>query len=396
MPSPIADQPGLLLRDPLGYTERILIVPPPLVPLLRFFDGSASELDLRVELARQTDELDVRELARHFVAAFAEGGFLRNQAFDAMRERAERAFADGDVREPSHTGSGGYPGEPGPLRAALDGYLAVAEQPPADAAPQDGVFAIAAPHVSPEGGFRCYAAAYRALPREAAGRCFVVLGTSHYGPPERFGLTRKPFRTPYGDARVDLALLERLERAAPGAVTREDYCHKVEHSIEFQVVFLQHLLGPELTILPILVGPFARSLRETEPPEADDGVRRFLDALAELQAREASRLFWILGIDMAHVGRRYGDRAPARAGSGPLQDVAARDHARIDRALAGDAGGFWELVQRDADPLRWCGAAPLYAFLRAAAPGRGRLLRYEQWNIDPASVVSFAGIGFAP
>ena len=34
------------------------------------------------------------------------------------------------------------------------------------------------------------------------------------------------------------------------------------------------------------------------------------------------------------------------------------------------------------------------AFLKATAPGRSALLRYEQWNIDPASVVSFAALAF--
>jgi hypothetical protein len=33
-------------------------------------------------------------------------------------------------------------------------------------------------------------------------------------------------------------------------------------------------------------------------------------------------------------------------------------------------------------------------FLRAAAPQGGELLRYEQWNIDEQSVVSFAGMAF--
>jgi hypothetical protein len=32
--------------------------------------------------------------------------------------------------------------------------------------------------------------------------------------------------------------------------------------------------------------------------------------------------------------------------------------------------------------------------LPATAPARGVLLRYEQWNIDPASVVSFAALAF--
>jgi hypothetical protein len=205
---------------------------------------------------------------------------------------------------------------------------------------------------------------------------------------------RKPFRTPLGDAPVASDLVERLERAAPQAVTREDYCHKVEHSIEFQVVFLQHLLGARVRILPVLVGQFAKSLLEGDRPEDDPAVRSFFEALAELHAREGRRLFWVLGIDMAHIGRRYGDRFAARADEGRMLEVAELDRGRLERVEQGDAAGFWELVQRNRDELRWCGAAPLYTFLRAVAPGGARLLRYEQWNIDPTSVVSFAGLGF--
>jgi hypothetical protein len=60
----------------------------------------------------------------------------------------------------------------------------------------------------------------------------------------------------------------------------------------------------------------------------------------------------------------------------------------------GDADGFWRLVQENGDDLRWCGASPIYVFLRAAAPAGGELLSYEQWNIDGESVVSFAGMTF--
>ena len=37
-------------------------------------------------------------------------------------------------------------------------------------------------------------------------------------------------------------------------------------------------------------------------PEADENVARFLGALGEMAAREGNRLFWVLGIDMAHMG----------------------------------------------------------------------------------------------
>jgi len=123
-------------------------------------------------------------------------------------------------------------------------------------------------------------------------------------------------------------------------------------------------------------------------------VRRFLETLGELAAREADRLFWVLGIDMAHMGRRYGDRFAAFADRGEMARVAERDRVRIDRINAGDAAGFWDLVQERQDELKWCGSSPLYTFLRAVPHARGELNRYEQWNIDDQSVVSFAGISF--
>jgi MEMO1 family protein len=75
--------------------------------------------------------------------------------------------------------------------------------------------------------------------------------------------------------------------------------------------------------------------------------------------------------------------------------VRERDQLRIERINAGDAAGFWDLVkQNEEDSLRWCGSSPFYTFLKAVPGSRGRLLSYEQWNIDEHSVVSFAGMAF--
>ena len=82
----------------------------------------------------------------------------------------------------------------------MEEYLDGAAAPGASAADANGLFAIAAPHVSPQGGWRSYRAAYASLRPEHSSRTFVILATSHYGEPERFGLTRKNFRTPLGEA----------------------------------------------------------------------------------------------------------------------------------------------------------------------------------------------------
>jgi hypothetical protein len=388
MPSPLAGRPGLLIRDPMGFAEGALVIPPALVPLLAFFDGRRVERELRATLVRAAGEPAADALLDSLGRALG-AGFLDDAGFAERREARRAAFARARVREPAHAGSA-YPGEAAELRATLDGWLGGTAEAPRRPTP----LGIAAPHVSPEGGLASYRAAYAGLPRELGERCFVVLGTSHYGPPERFGLTRKPFRTPYGVTRVAPERVAALAAAAPEAVAMEDYCHAVEHSIEFQVLFLQHYFGPGVRVLPVLCGPFAQASRRGWP-EDDPGVARFLAALRELAESGGDDLFWVLGVDMAHVGRRYGDDLEARADQGPLAEVARRDRERLAEVEAGDARGFWALLRGpEGDGLRWCGASPLYSFLTAVPGARAELLRYEQWNIDEASVVSFAGLGF--
>jgi predicted class III extradiol MEMO1 family dioxygenase len=74
--------------------------------------------------------------------------------------------------------------------------------------------------------------------------------------------------------------------------------------------------------------------------------------------------------------------------------VGARDKQRMERIAAGDAVGFWDLVQENRDDLKWCGSSPLYTFMKVRPDARGLVERYEQWNIDAESVVSFAGMSF--
>ncbi len=388
MPSPVPDRPGLVIRDPFHFSDATLIIPPALVPCLEFFDGNHAEADLREYLVRVTGDLDVSGLMRHLEEALSTAGFLEDGNFERLREQAEKAFAEAPVRQAAHSGSG-YPADAGELKETFTGYLN------GGTASGGKVLAIAAPHVSPFGGVEAYRAAYSALSPADAERTFVILGTSHYGEPDRLGLTRKPFATPFGETITDTALVDRLAAAAGDGVLLEDYCHAVEHSIEFQVVFLQHLFGPRIRILPIVCGSYARSLYQGGMPEDDERVRRTLGALGELAAKEGDRLLWVLGVDMAHMGRRYGDAADAKAGKDQMEEVGRRDRTRIERMEHGDARGFWSLIQENRDDLKWCGSAPIYTFLKIAPEAQGSLLCYQQWNIDEHSVVSFAGVEFS-
>jgi AmmeMemoRadiSam system protein B len=389
LPSPAPDQPGLFIRDPYRFSDAMLIVPPVLIECLQCFDGTRTDLDLRAVLARLTGELEVSAIATHLAETLSQAGFLEDDTFERMRSERKLQFAEEPVRQPSHAGSA-YPADVAALRQTMAQYM----EGPADASADGDLFGIAAPHVSPQGGWQSYRAAYAMLRPEHRQRTFVILATSHYGEPERFGLTRKTFRTPLGDAPADTRLVDWLAAHGGPAVDMEDYCHSFEHTVELQVIFLQHVLGPDVRILPVLCGPYAKSLIHGGKPEDDDGVKQFLEALGELRDREGNGLFWILGVDMAHMGVRYHDRFAAVADSGVMSQVAERDRERMSRISASDAGGFWDLVQTNRDDLKWCGSSPFYTFLKAAPTARGEVLKYQQWNIDDRSVVSFAGMAF--
>jgi AmmeMemoRadiSam system protein B len=405
MPSPAPDHPGLFIRDPYHYSDAMLIIPPALVQCLECFDGCHTELDLRETLVRVTGKLEVGEVELNLIEKLDQSGFLENPTFAAMQAERRREFAAQPVREPAHAGSA-YPAEPEALRAAMTqwqtgapgqtGSERLTDAPRANlCTDHGGLLGIAAPHVSPVGGWQSYQAAYSVLRPEHKERTFVILATSHYGEPEKFGLTRKPFRTPMGDVANDTRLVDWLAQRAPAAVEMEDFCHSFEHTVELQLIFLQYALGASVRILPILCGPFLRSLYRGGKPEDDDKVKAFLEALGELREREGDNLFWILGVDMAHMGARYQDRFSAIANEGPMAAVGARDQRRIESINACDAQGFWNLVQENHDDLKWCGSSPFYTFLKTAPDARGELLRYEQWNIDERSVVSFAGMAFS-
>ena len=390
MPSPSPEHPGLFIRDPYHFSDAMLVIPPPLVQCLRCFDGEKTGLDLREMLVRITGELDVGKLQQHLVDTLSAAGFLEDEVFARMEAERKKAFAEAPLREPAHAGSA-YPEEPEEMRAQMGEWMSGAGA----AANADGnLIGIAAPHVSPVGGWQSYRDAYRTIGAEHRDKTFVFLATSHYGEPETFGLTRKTFRTPLGDTATDTRLVDWLAARGGAGVRMEDYCHSFEHTVELNLIFLQHVLGADVKILPVLVGSFARSIFAGGKPEDDDKVKAFFDALGELREREAGRLFFILAVDMAHMGARYQDEFTAIANEGAMLAVEARDAKRIERINALDAGGFWDLVREEQDDLKWCGSSPFYTFLKTAPQARGELLRYEQWNIDERSVVSFAGMAF--
>ena len=149
--------------------------------------------------------------------------------------------------------------------------------------------------------------------------------------------------------------------------------------------------------LPALVADVFRSDRQLliENLALRQQLAAFKATHRRARVRNSDRLFWVLGIDMAHMGRRYGDPYSAQAERGEMLSVGGRDRERIECVNRADTAGFWDRVQENHDDLKWCGSSPFYTFLKTVPGVTANLRRYEQWNIDPQSVVTFGALTFS-
>jgi len=247
---------------------------------------------------------------------------------------------------------------------------------------------VLAPHIDFHRGGTTYGRAYRWLRGLPEGACVVVVGVAHAGPPVPFVLTTKGFATPSRVIEVDRRLLDAVTSRYPYDPFAHETVHRTEHSIEFQVTFLEHLAGRRrLTLLPILCGNF-EPLCDGRAPSAVPEIELFIAALRSALAAEDRPVVVIGSVDLSHTGPRFGDAEPV----GPPLAASARagDLAALDRVTAGDADGFWRAITVGGNRQRVCGLSAIYTVLRTLEPVRGRVLEYRQAEDPAGGLVGFA------
>ena len=389
----------LILRDTQGIASANASIPPALVPIVARFDGTQSCEDIARESAREIGEEIPFELVVKLANELDHALFLDGARYQEAFAKVQHDFAAAPVRAASHSG-GAYFDDAHALRKYLDDKCLEAaktwdaEEPAKN--PAGALVALVAPHIDPWRGAVGYGHAYGAMQRALEAQkvtTFILLGTSHAPMRQPFALCRKGFATPLGTMDPALDAIDALAKAATFDPYADQLNHKREHSLEFQVIFLKHLLGnSDAKIVPILAGLGEHQARATDPA-GDGAVEKFLEELRSIVDASEGRTVLVAGADFAHIGPRFGDESPS---DDRLADLDATDRASLERAVAPDAREFWNHVARDLDTRRVCGLAPIYSLLRALPKGaRGNLLHYEQTiDAEDRSVVSHAAVGY--
>lgn len=388
--------PLLCLRDPERYATSQVFLPQAAIPLVLLMDGHHTlgeiEREYAIATGARVSVAEIRELADKLDELY----LLEGPRFDERRRAEDAAFAAMEARPAALAGLS-YPAEADHLRRLLDSFYDHADGPGPPGDPAEPVAAVLAPHIDFPRGGPVYAHAYRAV-AEGAGEVdtFVILATAHRPMDGYFALTRKDFDTPLGRVATDRDLVDELAAAIAGAGGEpfgDESAHRNEHSVEFQVVQLQHLFGGrrDFRIVPVLVGSFHALLGSGRLPGEDPQIQAFVAALAAILERKAERAMVVGGVDLAHVGPQFGDGEPVSAAD--RERLARRDLAMLDRVCAGDAAGLWRTIEADGDATRVCGFPPIMTMLMALRPAGGRVLSYGQYP-DPRAVVTYAGVAF--
>jgi AmmeMemoRadiSam system protein B len=384
----------LALRDNEGYSDRMVFLSPIDALIAGCLDGRTTEEEACSRLSKQIGAKEfpagrVRELLK----VLDENLLLENERF----ERAKKAVLDGfrsSPERPAHLAGASYPEKAEQLEAALDSYFEL-DGSPGDAG-EAGSAAIptglVSPHIDFDRGKAGYAWAYREILRSGLPDLTVILGVAHQSPATPFVLTRKDYGTPFGPARTDAALAEKLEKDLPFDPRADELTHRSEHSVEFQAVYLRYCarklgVDGESKILPVLCSSY--DLDGFDPGER---THAFLDRLADLLAGYKGRVCLLAGVDFAHIGPRFGDKEPA---VGEFLEKTKREDAQsLKQLLAQDPKGFLESVQFDGNRRKVCGVSALYAFSelhkRLYPKSAGETLHYSH-AADPAGgEVTFA------
>jgi len=244
------------------------------------------------------------------------------------------------VREPAVAGLF-YPAEAALLYDTIADLL---ESAPSGTGPAPKVLIV--PHAGYEYSGAVAAAAYKPLlPHRNAYRRVVLLGPSHRVPVQGLATSSaQEFRTPLGTIAVDQSAISSL--GIP-SVSQEDEAHRLEHSLEVQLPFLQFVLG-EFLLVPLVVG-FTTPQTVTEVidrlwdgPETlivvSSDLSHYLE-YSEAQSRDRSTCNAIERMDTDHIG--HDDACGATAVAGLLMAARARGLTieTLDLRNSGDTCG---------------------------------------------------------
>ncbi len=380
----------LYFYDSLGYATPDFALPLEAEAILSLIDGNRSVEDI---LKFSSEDVS-KEQVLGYVRFMDEHGALESEYFAEQIEVIETEYENSSYHQNTTAGIS-YPNDPDELKALLDSAFEEHQQ----SIPVSLAKALYAPHIDPRVGMSSYVKAFSAI-KDLEPKRVVILATSHYAGlyGEKYGefpfiLSNKTFVMPNGDVAANQpsidVLLNSFQDLSLAGISNHSRAHRVEHSIELHLLFLNYIWSHEFEIIPILVGSLDELLY-SKNSFREQQLDTFSSKLRELDAEET---FFLISGDLSHFGHKFGDE---REASKMFDEVKLNDERFLEIGASGNPYKLISLLKEEYDPYRMCGFPPLITFLKAFPRLSGKILSYDIWDEkERESAVSFGSILFS-
>jgi AmmeMemoRadiSam system protein B len=382
----------IVLWDPSGLSKEKLVLPLNYFFIVQHFDGEHSLTDVVALYLKRFGEFLMPNKVEQLVADLDTKLFLEGDRAEAAKQQAKDAYRQAPLRPAAFAGRS-YEADGAKLKKQLDGFFTSEEGP--DLKPSENKGKLIKGLVTPTYDLKqagpIYAWAYKELQEAQQPDVYVIIGTAHAGLDHLVAVTDKDFETPLGVVQTDRAILNRLRLQAPEFFV-DDLAHQSEHAIEFQLPFLQTNTGAvqPAVIVPILASFSAMSLKS---PDVREAVDRFLAALHDAIAVSGKTVCVIAAGELAHLGMRYGDKAPPTDFSFHRSMQYDLEMLKFVEDLKPEE--FAGYIQKEQDQRRISGFSPIYLLLRLIQAEKGHVLRYDRGITDQYnSTVTYASMAF--
>jgi AmmeMemoRadiSam system protein B len=383
----------ICLQDPLRFCEKQLFIDYQTYFIIALMDGEHDIPDIQLEYTRKFGEILLDSRINDIIGELGSNFLLEGPEFERERSRLVELFRKQPIRHAAHAGLS-YKADAEKLRKQLDQVLSIADDQYRSGDSGRHLLGLMAPHIDIGIGAEGYAHGYGLLRDAGPADLYIILGVSHTGGGSGFILTSKDFDTPLGTAITDQAFLKELCTSLDTNYFEDELIHKTEHSIEFQTVFLQHLFGnANYRIVPILCSGFHTQLDENSLPESDPGVAGFLNALKDSIESYGGRVCVIAGVDLSHVGGKFG--TPGGIDRSQLPAIEQLDREMLEIIKTGEPQDFFRDIEKDKNGRNVCGFAAIYSLMFVLPQTRRELLHYgRSYEVPTSSMVSFASMAF--
>lgn len=380
-------QPFLMLRDPLQLSDKLVLLPQYLAPILLLCDGTRTLKGLQASLLLSFGLRIGVDVLEQICTALDGALLLENERFARARAAAVEAYRSAPFR-PSSLAGQSYPENANELRQLLEDYFAAVDGAPTSG----GIRGLICPHIDFARGGPTYARTWaRAAESVRAADLIVILGTDHYGEEGRVTLTRQNYATPFGVLPTAGEVVDELAQAlGEQAAFADELHHLTEHSIELAAVWLHYLLdGHVVPLVPILCGSFAHFVEGQADPRQTREFERLVEVLQRVMSDH--NVLIVAAADLAHVGPAFGGDPQGPAERARLQ---AADDVLIEHICAGDAEAFFAAIRHEGNHFGVCGLPPIYLTLRALSSSGGEQVAYAWCPADEqeTSLVSVCGV----